>query len=88
MLNHDMIVWKLKTINEHHQNIIMKQIVQEIMVDGYQSIPILKKLQVRAYLLIFKIPYLLLAYTTKAACEAASTSQYQYKWARKYYRMI
>jgi hypothetical protein len=48
-----MIVWKLKTINEHHQNIIMKQIVQEIMVDGYQSIPILKKLQVRAYLLMF-----------------------------------
>ncbi len=27
----------------------------------------------------------LLEFTTQATCEAASTGQYQYKWARKYY---
>jgi hypothetical protein len=86
MLNPDTIVWKLAITNEKHRNITMKLIVQEIMVDGWKSIPILKKLQVRIYLhtLNSSFKILLLGYTNKDACEAASTSRYKYKWARKY----
>jgi hypothetical protein len=38
-----MIVLKLKIMYEHQQNLTMKLIVQQMVVDGYCYIPIWKK---------------------------------------------
>jgi hypothetical protein len=46
-----MTVYKLKMVYEHHQNTIIKYNVQQVVVNGYYYILILKKLQVR---IIFK----------------------------------
>ena len=81
-----MNVFKLIIVYGHQQNLIMQQIVQQMVVNGYYYIPILKKLQVK---INFKEkdrfpPFIsFLGYTTKQTCEQASSNQYQYKWARK-----
>jgi len=62
-----------------------------MVVNGYYYIPILKKLQVRIFFKekdLFSSFTFLLGYTSQAACEQATTDQYQYKWGRKYNRFF
>ena len=80
-------------MHEHQLNLIMKQIVQEMVVDGYHYILILKKLQVQNKnifslvnnIILSFISCFFLAYKTQTACEQATTNRYQYKWGCKSY---